>query len=313
MQIERYTPNRKGEWDAFVRGSKNGTFLFERDYMDYHADRFEDHSLMVCDGDRLVAVLPAHQEGSRLASHNGLTYGGFVTQCSMGSGRMLDIFSDTVGYLQAGQFTSWLYKTIPHVYQSHPAEEDLYALWRHGARVLRSGVLAVVRPGAIKPQVRRIRGARAASEWGLKVVESADYDAFWDLLTMLLFKKYGTVPVHTLEEIERLAAAFPDHIRLFGCMDGREMIAGVVIYESQNVARTQYIAASDRGKELHALDAVFEHLLNQEYRHKAWLDMGTSDEDEGRTLNCGLLEYKESWGARAIAHNHYLLDLKEAA
>ena len=45
-EIKRYSDGCKDEWDDFVRDSRNGTFLFMRGYMDYHADRFADFSLM---------------------------------------------------------------------------------------------------------------------------------------------------------------------------------------------------------------------------------------------------------------------------
>ena len=53
--IERYSSQRKVAWDDFVKRSKNATFLFFRDYMDYHADRFQDASLLIYRGDSLVA------------------------------------------------------------------------------------------------------------------------------------------------------------------------------------------------------------------------------------------------------------------
>lgn len=46
-------------WNEFVRNSKNGTFLFCRDYMDYHADRFEDFSAIVESNGRPLALFPA--------------------------------------------------------------------------------------------------------------------------------------------------------------------------------------------------------------------------------------------------------------
>src|SRR6185312_14851566 len=60
FSVERYTASRKLEWDTFVSAAKNATFLFSRDYMDYHSDRFNDHSLMIFNGRALVAVLPAN-------------------------------------------------------------------------------------------------------------------------------------------------------------------------------------------------------------------------------------------------------------
>ncbi len=55
MKIEIYKSGLKAEWDGFVRNSKNGTFLFYRDFIEYHGDRFGDYSLMFYDGGSLVA------------------------------------------------------------------------------------------------------------------------------------------------------------------------------------------------------------------------------------------------------------------
>ena len=78
FEIRRYSADSADEWNQFVATSKNGTFLFDRSYMDYHADRFHDHSLMFYRGERLLAVLPAHADGDTLCTHRGLTYGGLV-------------------------------------------------------------------------------------------------------------------------------------------------------------------------------------------------------------------------------------------
>ena len=77
INIERYTAEKAAEWDEFVAKSKNGTFLFDRNYMDYHADRFADFSLMFYnDKHKLCALLPANIDDGTLYSHQGLTYGG---------------------------------------------------------------------------------------------------------------------------------------------------------------------------------------------------------------------------------------------
>src|SRR5262249_19679767 len=130
VSVERYAPPCRGAWDDFVRQSKNGTFLFLRDYMDYHADRFADYSLLLRDAEgELVAPLPAHADGPALVSHSGLTYGGFVTGAGMKAPLMLEVFEAAVAYLVGVGFRRWVYKTIPAVYHRHPAEEDRYALF----------------------------------------------------------------------------------------------------------------------------------------------------------------------------------------
>jgi hypothetical protein len=59
VHVEQYTADREEEWNDFVRDSKNGTFLFDRRYVEYHGDRFADFSLLVRDDrGRLIALLP---------------------------------------------------------------------------------------------------------------------------------------------------------------------------------------------------------------------------------------------------------------
>jgi len=310
MRIERYQKSQKQIWDDFVRSSKNGTFLFLRDYMDYHSDRFEDYSLLVYDDSRLVALLPANAEAARLESHGGLTYGGFVTASTMKLPLMLQVFEATSTYLKQNGFTSWLYKTIPYFYTRIPAEEDRYALFICHASLVRRGVLTVVYKDCRLPfQARRNRGIKRAQGNHLHVMESEDFASFWTIVGDMLWERYQTHPVHTLEEIRLLHSRFPNNIRLYACYQDTKMLAGVVIYESTQVARAQYIASSSLGKKLGALDLLFHVLLDQIYADKLFFDFGTSDEENGRRLNQGLIDQKEGFGARAVMHDHYEIDL----
>ena len=76
--VKRYQESDYAHWNAFISEAKNATFLFHRDFMDYHKDRFEDYSLMVYKNEKLVAVLPANRVENVVYSHQGLTYGGLV-------------------------------------------------------------------------------------------------------------------------------------------------------------------------------------------------------------------------------------------
>ena len=310
MKVEVYDDSQKAIWDEFVRKSKNGTFLFLRDYMDYHRDRFEDHSLLIYRKGRLVALLPAHKDGNLLVSYGGLTYGGFVTDENMKTPQMLQVFEATLAYLQQNSFRRFLYKTIPHIYHQFPAEEDRYALFLCNARVIRRGVLTVIDSRHRLPvQNRRSRGIKKARQNELVVRPCDDFETYWQILTDRLLKAYDTRPVHSLAEIELLRSRFPDNIKLFACFQDSAMLAGIVIYESEQVARAQYIAASDRGRELGALDLIFSELLNNYYSATPFFDFGTSDENDGRCLNKGLIDQKEGFGARAIVHDHYEIQL----
>ena len=69
ITIRRYTPQDAPLWDSFVCNSKNGTFMLQRGFMDYHAARFVDFSLLFWDDAKLIALLPLNLKDNRVFSH----------------------------------------------------------------------------------------------------------------------------------------------------------------------------------------------------------------------------------------------------
>src|SRR2546423_1300662 len=248
MRVERYEESSRPLWDEFIRASKNGTFLFLRDYMDYHRDRFADHSLMVLDdGDAITALLPANTKDNVVASHGGLTYGGFVTDDKMKLPRMLEVFEATLAYFKERSFQRLVYKCVPHIYHRAPAEEDSYALFLCGASLTRRGPLTVVdRSHPLAMQERRRRGARKARNSGGTGTRSDRIEKDWPILVERLREAHGADPVHSLAEIQRLHSHFPDNIKLFAAYHAEAMVAGVIIYETDRVAHAQYIVSNHR-------------------------------------------------------------------
>lgn len=309
IRFRHYSAESEAEWNAFVAASRNGTFLHDRRYMDYHSDRFTDGSLLVEHDEQVVALLPANRTEDALVSHGGLTYGGFLVNERMTAPLMLAVFQDVAPHLRGLGYGRLIYKAIPHIYHRSPAEEDLYALFRLGARLTRRDVLSVVDQTQRLPlQDRRRRGARKAADRGHVVAESDDWRGFWRLLAGRLDEKYQTRPVHSAEEMELLGARFPKSIRLFVCRQADEIMAGVAIYDTGQVVHAQYIAASEEGRKGGAQDLLFLHLIDL-FSDRRWFDFGVSNEDQGRYLNEGLVQYKEGFGARTVAHDFYELSL----
>lgn len=314
MHVEAYTRAAKSLWDNFVRRSKNGTFLFLRDYMEYHAERFVDSSLLVFEDDgALLAILPANRVETLVSSHAGLTYGGFVTGDEMKLPKMLRVFETTVDYLRQNGITEFLYKTIPFIYHRAPAEEDRYALFIHNAQLTRRSAVSVLYCSApLAMQERRKRSARKAEQSGVIVKESEDWKGYWDLLSGRLLESHKSAPIHTFEEIFLLQQRFPEHVRLFVASQHDIMVGGVVIYETDAVVRAQYIAANDAGRRLGAIDLIFTELLRDIYSSKVYFDFGTSDQQGGSGLNSGLIDQKEGYGARTVAHDCYLIRISNS-
>lgn len=306
--VRQYNKLSKGEWDNFVATAKNGHFMFYRDYMDYHADRFVDHSLMFySEKERLIAVLPANIKGRVLYSHQGLSFGGLLINSKASTEAVYYLFLAAINFLKEnGHIESILYKRMPDFYNAHPSQEDLYALFLLGANLTRrdvSSLIDITKP--LSYSKGRKWSVNKAKKEAFSVNEETTYSGMWVLLTQVLAAQHSTKPVHSLEEIEMLDNKFPNNIKCYTARLNGELLAGTVIYETETVAHTQYLVNSEKGRELGALDLVIDHLIKNVYKDKKYFDFGISTEDNGRTLNKGLIAQKEGFGARAFVHDFY--------
>lgn len=308
--VIRYTPSDRDTWDTFVAASRNGTFLFDRDYMEYHRDRFVDYSLMILAKGRLVALLPANREMDCVTSHSGLTYGGLVLDDWATAERVTELLSAVCEQLRNDGVRRCIYKTVPTIYHRSPAEEDRYAMFRCGAHLFRRDVFTVLSPvGALPPNSGRtwsLNRARRVSD--LEVGPSQDWAGFWDVLSRRLRERHDVVPVHDLEEIKSLAARFPTAIKLAAARVHGEIVAGAVLYESRHVVRAQYLASNAFARKHGLLDLVLQSAIERARLEGKWFDFGASNCRDG-TLDAGLAYYKESFGGRTVVHDVYLMEL----
>jgi len=308
FEIKRYSPEHAAAWNQFVAQSKNGTFLFYRDYMDYHSDRFSDYSLMLFYKGKLYALLPANRCGDTLYSHQGLTYGGLVMSKRCTTAVIRDLLKHLNAFLLDDGFSKVVYKPVPWIYASLPAEEDLYVLSNacHAQLQSRDVASVVMLDRRLPFTTLRRRGVKKAMNAQITIRESDDWSSFWSLLERRLFQRHGACPVHTLAEMLMLHECFPDHIRLFAAYNDGQMVGGTVLYVSRQTVKTQYIAANDNGLAIGALDLLFDTLLsrfsNEGY---AIFDFGTSNMPGSDDLHDSLIFQKEGFGARAVCYDTY--------
>lgn len=303
--LRRYSDGDAESWNRFIAASKNGTFMLDRNYMDYHRDRFDDHSLLAFDAEgALLAVLPAHRRDGMLVSHGGLTYGGVVSDAAMTPLKMLGLFDALLAHIRREGLRGLYYKTIPRFYHRQPADEDLFALFLHKAVLKRRDLTTALDPQFPAPaQMRRRRGMKAAAKAGLAVTESDRWNEFWAILTQNLAERHKLAPVHSVEEIRLLHGRFPDAIKLHCVTQGDAVVGGAVMYLTERCAHVQYTASSPAGRDANALDLLFFALI--EIYADRWFDFGISNEGDGRQLNHGLIDYKEGFGARTVTLDHY--------
>lgn len=312
ISVERYSPAHRAEWDDFVARSRNGTFLLQRGYMDYHSDRFRDCSWMAYLNGKLRALLPANiDEAGVLHSHQGLTYGGWITPMGHLDGEdLLEIFGQAIEVWHKEGIKELDYKRIPYIYSKTPADEDLYALFRLGAERTGCGLSSAIdlREGVAFNQMQR-RHLRKSQALPLTISEEANVAAFMELLTDCLQERHGVNPVHTCGEMQMLRDTFPDSIRVFVLrMDGEGTPqAGVCVYDTETVAHAQYIATTPQARKLNLLTPLFHHLISEVFAGRRYFDFGISTEDNGNYLNTGLLRQKFSYGGTGVTYDRYSL------
>ena len=278
--------------------------------MEYHEDRFEDASLLLFKGDKLVSLLPLNRKENEVFSHQGLSYGGFVLSNKVKFNEVLEICKAGLAFLASEGIAHLHYKQMPRFYHSQPADEMDYLLFLLKAHCYRTDVSSVIDlSNPLKIQSNRIEGVKKAEKLGLEVMEEPSFDRFWnDILIPNLNERHGASPVHTLEEIELLAKRFPKHIKQYNVYDGEKIVGGATIFETPHLVHVQYISGNGDKQQLGSLDFLFHSLITDVYRQKRYFDFGISNENQGMQINEGLLYWKECFGARSYSNTFYTID-----
>lgn len=309
ITLKEYIKNANAVWNEFNEKSKNGFFMFNREFMDYHSDRFTDNSLMFYDNDELIAILPASLHENELRSHGGLTYGGFITNDKMKQHKMLECFEVLKQYMQEKNISKLLYKTIPHIYHKQASEEDLYALYKNNAKLFKiePSTTVLLKNPLKMPKGRKAQISRAKRE-GVIIEQSMDFDTFIKLENSILLEHHNTKAVHSAEELQLLKSRFEDNIQLWIAKYNEEVIAGTLLFVYDNVVHTQYMAANDKAREFGGLDLLIKTLMDKFAENKTYFDFGISTEENGKYLNEGLISQKESFGGRTICYQTWEVD-----
>jgi hypothetical protein len=311
-QVRLYQPQDSSIWNAFISVAKNATFLFDRNFMDYHSDRFQDYSLMVFDGEKLVAVLPANRVNDTVFSHQGLTYGGLVLSNKAKLSAVIAIFKNVLQFLHENAIEKFLVKSIPTIYSDYFSEELEYCLFIVLAKLTRRDALSVLdltKKNAIDSN--RMEGVKRGIKNELVVKEETSFDLFWDtILVPNLAQKHNAKPVHTLAEITKLKHLFPNNIRQFNVYKNEELLGGTTVFVNKKVVHSQYISGNETKNVSGSLDYLHHHLIKEVFKDYHFHDFGICNEYDGRMINKGLLFWKESFGAKTVIQNFYEVETR---
>jgi len=248
-----------------------------------------------------------------------LTFGGLLLSNNTPFEDVLNAYKALLVFLEMHQFKTFQLKLIPKIYHLQASDEMDYLLFKIQARNIRKDISSVIINSNKLPieSSNRKRGIKKAIKNNLNIKEVSDFKLFWDdILIPNLQASHQTKPVHSLEEITYLKSKFPNNINQYVVYNEGTIVAGITIFETETVAHIQYISASLEGKKLGSLDFLINYMINEKYAQKTYFDFGISNENQGANINKGLLNWKESFGARSVIHdfyeikisNHYLLN-----
>ncbi|MFD2552449.1 GNAT family N-acetyltransferase [Bizionia sediminis] len=305
--VQYYNASCYQQWNNFIANAKNATFLFHRDFMEYHQDRFEDASVLVFKQDKLVAILPANKIGTTVFSHLGLTYGGLIYSAKLKFQTVLQIFQKVLQFFYTEGFEQLELKLLPSIYAKGPNQEQDYIMFLLQAKLVRRDMLSVISLSENLPFSKdRKDGVKRALKHHLVIKNDNNFTDFWQtILVPNLQQKYGVKPVHSAEEITLLHNRFPDNIKQFNVYFNEKLVAGTTVFISNRVAHSQYISATTDKNKLGSLDFLHHVLITETFKNKPYFDFGISNENKGKQVNAGLVYWKEGFGARAIAQDFY--------
>lgn len=310
--IRKYQSTDFALWNAFINDATNATFLFHRDFMEYHKDRFEDYSLLIFEQSKLIAVLPANKVGNSIYSHQGLTYGGLVYMPKLKIEKVEKILDLVLCFFKSKQIDNFFLHPIPSFYAGNGNAAVDFFLIKKGAHLYRKEMNLVAHLNQkISISKSKLKHFRRIEMLDLEIVQETNFQPFWDqVLIPRLLHKHQTKPVHSLSEIQQLHNKFPEKIKQFSVYFKGEIIAGVTIFEFEKGVKSQYGATTKKGEKYRALDFLFISLLdNFQKKGKHFFDMGIVNEDNEKGFNAGLLNQKEELGCTVWNQDFYKITL----
>lgn len=312
IDVVRYSETYKEKWDKFVlTNSVNGSFLQSRAFLEYHKDRFLDHSLLFLRGGNIIAVCPAceiNEDGKKsFYSHLGSTFGGIVLgkeyygiTNAMGCVEALD------EYLKNNGFNFVLVKCQNEIFSTENCNVLDYMFYRNGYSNYDELSFAVdfsnLKDGDVvmnfKSKTRNLYRTSLKNNLELRDLSTKEeIDDFYKILCKSL-EKYETKPVHSLDELYELYFdRLPSYIRFYGVYSEGKMISGSMVFILNNVFHTQYLAADPECLYLKPMDFMDGSLIIKAHEEGfKYFSFGISTEDHGHYLNENLAKFKEGFG-----------------
>jgi hypothetical protein len=318
MELIRYTEEYNKVWEEWVESSNCGVFLHSRKFLNYHKNRFEDHSLIFKNKNSVIAIIPMARESisSCMVSHPGITYGGLIYKTRIKLDDIDEIFKLILEYCRKLKFEEFIYKPIPFHIQRYPEQLDIFYLYKYGASIYSKEIWNTINLNCdrkLSKKVNRYFNKGIKNKLSIQVGDSVEkLNQFYNILIENLDKRHKTKPVHSINEFIELSLKFKNHIYLRLVTDEFNRILGGcwVFNLNNNCVHLQYIACNKLGMELNALDYLLESIIKECIANNINnFSFGSSTEKKSEILNEGLFDFKSGFGIGNSLINTYKIKL----
>lgn len=323
IEVIPFDEQYRSDWESFIeQKALNSTFLHSRKFYDHNpGNKVDDASLMFYKKNKLIAVFPAnlYLNGNIRILHSFLraTYGGFVVSKDVTVEAALEIVGKTIEFAKSKQASQLIVRNPFRIFNTNLCNEADYAMWFHGFEI-KSREIEICIP--IDGDIKTIRGRyRNTAQRNVKkaaqfidVCLSNDIRDYWRLLEKNLAERHGRKPVHDYDSIIRLIEAVgSNNVLLFAGYYESKLVSGILIFKFNNlVLHAQYIASESRFQNLRPVNAIVDYVIewgNQ--KGFKYFNLGTGNENEGKSVNSGLFYFKESFGGRGVLRETMVLKL----
>lgn len=320
LRIVQYNKKFKKTWDEFVTSSNNGTLFHSQLFLSYHSpNRFEDHSLLFFNNQKLVAILPAailiNSKERILSSHCGASYGGFVHKDDLNMETALALVQHLIRYAKEKKYSKIQITPTPTIYQSRPNQHIEFALFASHFYFRKRELTSIIdlqQNGRALTDLfsSEARTAyRKAQKNNLIIRDSSDYATFYKILSSNLRERYSVFPTHTLKELLRIKKLFPSRITLTACYYQKKLIAGVVNFVcNKNILLAFYISQDYAFQRYRPLNLTFFEIIRKNSnKNFHYYDLGLFTVN--MKPNWGLAKFKESLGGLGVFRDYYEITL----
>ncbi len=292
-----------------MAAANNGTIFHRQQFLDYHPqDRFDNHHLMLYDGTRLAAVMPAlikDEHGNKtVISYGGASYGGLVIAKGLGIAEINRMAEAATEYWSRQEVKRILITQPPLIYMQQPNQYIDFSLAQLGYSCLKREITAVIPLefsdeesiiSSFRPETRT--ALRKSYRSGITARASEDIDEFYRVLEKNLGSRHEVKPTHTLAELKRLKKLLPKSILQFTSYLGKTPVAGMTVFVcNSKVILAFYISHDQNYQEHRPVNSVCHQVIKWGWGNGfKYLDLGTITINMQPNWDLG--RFKEGFGA----------------